>query len=84
MTLKLTDEVDLAEINSAQDCIAAAADPEVVSLFEEVVNQWCKQVAQVPSFWYLLWGSQSTWKTLKKIHFCSNEIHLRSESKKSL
>ena len=48
VTLKLTDQVDLAEINSAQDCIAAAAEPEVVSLFEEVVNHWCKQVAQVP------------------------------------
>ena len=50
VTLKLTDQVDLAEINSAQDCIAAAAEPDVVSLFEEVVNHWCKQVAQVPVF----------------------------------
>ena len=48
VTLKLNDQVDLAEINSAQDCIAAAAEPDVVSLFEEVVNHWCKQVAQVP------------------------------------
>lgn len=43
----MTDQIDLAEINSAQDCIAAAADPETVSHVEEVVLNWCKKISQV-------------------------------------
>lgn len=45
--LELCPEVNMSEINSAQDCIQAAANPDIVASLEQTVTYWCKQIEQV-------------------------------------
>ncbi|XP_072165822.1 dynein axonemal heavy chain 8-like [Diadema setosum] len=41
------EEVDLDNIQTAADCMAASANPEIVEAFENLVHAWCKEIEQV-------------------------------------
>ena len=41
------EEVELDNIQTAADCIAASANPEIVEVFEHLVHAWCKEIEQV-------------------------------------
>ena len=45
--LEQSEEVDLDSIQTAQDCITSASNPEIVSQLERLVLVWCKQIEQV-------------------------------------
>ncbi|XP_023932850.1 dynein heavy chain 8, axonemal [Lingula anatina] len=45
--LKASQEVDLSNISSADDCMTAAGNPETVSVLEGLVSGWGKQIEQV-------------------------------------
>ena len=39
--------VDMSQISTANECINAAANPEVLATLEDMVAAWCKQIEQV-------------------------------------
>ena len=41
------EKIDVASIRSIQECIALAANPDVVSDMEDLATIWCKQIEQV-------------------------------------
>ncbi|CAH1796663.1 unnamed protein product [Owenia fusiformis] len=45
--LRECEGVDLESMQSAKDCINAAANPETMAILEDVVSSWCKQIEQV-------------------------------------
>ena len=52
MILHSSDKVNVKTIQTAQDCITAAGNPEMLSAMEELVVAWCKQIEQVKPFVY--------------------------------
>ena len=45
--LRDCETVTIEDLNTAADCIQAAANPEIVDAFEELVAFWCKDIEQV-------------------------------------
>ena len=45
--LKMSESIDMSAITSAQDCIDAATNPDMLASIEELVAIWCKQIEQV-------------------------------------
>ncbi|XP_071095783.1 dynein axonemal heavy chain 8-like [Haliotis cracherodii] len=41
------DKVDMQEIKSVGDCVQAAANPDIVSVLEDLALAWCKQIEQI-------------------------------------
>ena len=62
------DGIDLSVINTAHDCITAAANPEVLPQLEHLVSLWCKQIEQVRQIKKILSFNLSdrTWAKLLK------------------
>ncbi|XP_052061669.1 dynein axonemal heavy chain 8-like [Mytilus californianus] len=42
-----SEKINLQEIKTAQDCIQAAANPDIVCDVEELATVWCKQIEQI-------------------------------------
>ena len=47
--LRDCETVDIDGLNTAADCMLAAANPEIVDAFDELVTFWCKDIEQVKS-----------------------------------
>jgi len=38
---------EISEVNTAQDCMNAAQNPELVTALDQTITKWCKEIEKV-------------------------------------